>query len=106
MSFVFCCTLALLEIKWRLSLTINRTEDFGIAVVSDDGSEMTSEMWDRRVLQKLVYLVSIIGWYNGAYDLARISQRHTHQSNIDVKVNTIVVKAYYSLPPLYRKHIK
>jgi hypothetical protein len=106
MSFVF---FAAHWLYWRLSgIYFSRSlgqKIFGIAVVSDDGSEMTSEMWDKRVLQKLIYLIPIIGWYNGAYDLARISQRHTHQSNIDVKVNTIVVKAY-SLPPLYRKHIK
>ena len=106
MSFVF---FAAHWLYWRLSgIYFSRSigqKIFGIAVVSDDGSEMTSEMWDKRVLQKLIYLIPIVGWYNGAYDLARISQRHTHQSNVDVKVNTIVVKAY-SLPPLYRKHIK
>jgi len=106
MSFVF---FAAHWLYWRLSgIYFSRSfgqKLFGIAVVSDDGSEMTSEMWDKRVLRKLIYLVPVVGWYNGIYDLARISQRHTHQSNIDVKVNTIVVKAY-SLPPLYRKHIK
>ena len=94
---------------WRLSgIYLSRSfgqKIFGIAVVSDDGSEMTSKMWDRRVLRKLIYLIPIIGWNNGIYDLARISQRHSHRSDIDVKVNTIVVKAY-SLPPSFRKHIK
>jgi|TARA_B110000495_G_C23002953_1_gene592103 hypothetical protein len=78
---------------------------FGLAIVADDGSEMTGEMWDKRVLNKIVYLIPIIGWYNGIYDLARIEQRHTHQSNIDLRVNSIVVKAY-SLPPFNREHIK
>jgi hypothetical protein len=78
---------------------------FGLAIVADDGSEMTSEMWDKRVLNKLIYLIPIIGWYRGIYDLASISHRHTHQSNIDLKVNSIVVKTY-SLPPFNRKHIK
>ena len=94
---------------WRLSgVYLSRSigqKLFGLAIVADDGSEMTSEMWDKRVLNKLLYLIPLIGWYKGIYDLARISQRHTHQSNIDLKVNSIVVKAF-SLPPFNRKHIK
>ena len=60
----------------------------GLAVVVEDGSGMTSQMWDAR-----------------AYDLARISQRHTHQSNVDLRVGSIVVHAD-SLPPASRRHIR
>lgn len=106
MAFVF---FAAHWLYWRYSgIYFSRSlgqKLFGLAIVADDGSEMTSAMWDKRVFRKLIYLIPIIGWYNGIYDLARISQRHTHQSNIDLKVNSIVVKAY-SLPPFNRKHIK
>ena len=77
----------------------------GLAVVADDGSGMTSQMWDARALRKLLYLVPVLNLYLGAYELARISQRHTHQSNIDLKVGSIVVHAD-SLPPASRRHIR
>ena len=77
----------------------------GLAVLAEDGSEMTSEMWDIRSLKKLAYLIFPFSIYFGAYDLARISQRHTHQSNIDLRVGSIVAHAN-SLPPANRKHIK
>mgnify|MGYP000855860372 CR=1 FL=1 len=78
---------------------------FGLAVVADDGSEMTSKMWEIRALKKLGYLIFPFSIYFGSYDLARISQRHTHQSNIDLRVGSIVAHAN-SLPPANRKHIK
>ena len=77
----------------------------GLAVLAEDGSEMTSKMWDIRSLKKLAYLIFPFSIYFGAYDLARISQRHTHQSNIDLHVGSIVAHAN-SLPPANRKHIK
>ena len=77
----------------------------GLAVLAEDGSEMTSKMWERRALRKLFYLIFPLSIYFGAYDLARISQRHTHQSNIDLFVGSIVAHAN-SLPPANRKHIK
>ena len=77
----------------------------GLAVLAEDGSEMTSKMWDIRSLKKLAYLIFPFSIYFGAYDLARISQRHTHQSNIDLRVGSIVAHAN-SLPPANRKHIK
>ncbi len=78
---------------------------FGLAVVCDDGSGLTSEMWDRRSLRKLIYLLPIVNLYFGAYEMARISQRHTHQSNIDLEIGTIVAHAD-SLPPASRRHIR
>ena len=77
----------------------------GLAVVVEDGSGMTSQMWDTRALRKLLYLIPVLNLYLGAYDLARISQRHTHQSNIDLHVGSIVVHAD-SLPPASRRHIR
>ena len=78
---------------------------FGLAVVCDDGSGLTSEMWDRRSLRKLIYLLPIVNLYFGAYEMARISQRHTHQSNIDLEIGTIVAHSD-SLPPANRRHIR
>jgi uncharacterized RDD family membrane protein YckC len=77
----------------------------GLVVLAEDGSEMTSKMWEIRALKKLAYLIFPFSVYFGAYDLARISQRHTHQSNIDLRVGSIVAHAN-SLPPANRKHIK
>jgi uncharacterized RDD family membrane protein YckC len=77
----------------------------GLAVVVEDGSGMTSQMWDARALRKLLYLIPVLNLYLGAYDLARISQRHTHQSNVDLHVGSIVVHAD-SLPPASRRHIR
>ena len=59
------------------------------------------ELSKRKNLPSLIHF-SI---YFGSYDLARISQRHTHQSNIDLRVGSIVAHAN-SLPPANRKHIK
>jgi len=78
---------------------------FGIAVVSDDGSGVSSEMWDRRSVGKLLYLLPIVNLYFGVNELARISQRHTHQSNLDLKIGTIVAHAN-SLPPASRRSIR
>ena len=77
----------------------------GLAVLAEDGSEMTNRMWEIRAMKKLVYLIFPLSFYFGAYDLARISQRHTHQSNVDLRVGSIVAHAN-SLPPANRKHIK
>jgi len=78
---------------------------FGIAVICDDGSAVTSGMWDIRATGKLLYLLPVINLYIGAYELARISQRHTHQSNLDLKIGTIVAHSN-SLPPFSRKNIR
>ena len=77
----------------------------GLAVVAEDGSEMTSGMWDRRAFRKLVLLIPLINIYVGAYEVARIYQRHTHQTNTDLRVGSIVAHAY-SLPPANRRHIR
>ena len=94
---------------WRLTgLRYSRSlgqRMFGIAVLAEDGSAMTSKMWDRRALRKLIFLIPIIGILQGIRELMRISQRHTHQSNIDLHVGSIVAHAD-SLPPANRKHIK
>jgi hypothetical protein len=94
---------------WRVTgLSFSRSlgqRMFGIAVIAEDGSGMTSQMWDRRALRKLLYLLPVLNLYFGAYDLARISQRHTHQSNIDLHVGSIVAHAD-SLPPASRRHIR
>ena len=94
---------------WRVTgLSFSRSlgqRMFGIAVIAEDGSGMTSQMWDRRALRKLLYLLPVLNLVLGAYDLARISQRHTHQSNIDLHVGSIVAHAD-SLPPASRRHIR
>ncbi len=94
---------------WRLTgLRYSRSlgqRMFGIAVLAEDGSAMTSKMWDLRALRKLIFLIPIIGILQGIRELMRISQRHTHQSNIDLHVGSIVAHAD-SLPPANRKHIK
>ena len=94
---------------WRFTgLSFSRSlgqRMFGIAVVAEDGSGMTSRMWDQRALRKLLYLLPVLNLVLGAYDLARISQRHTHQSNIDLHVGSIVAHAV-SLPPASRRHIR
>ncbi len=94
---------------WRLTgLRYSRSlgqRMFGIAVLAEDGSAMTSKMWDQRALRKLIFLIPIINILQGIRELMRISQRHTHQSNIDLHVGSIVAHAD-SLPPANRKHIK
>jgi len=94
---------------WRFTgLSFSRSlgqRMFGIAVIAEDGSGMTSRMWDQRALRKLLYLLPVLNLVLGAYDLARISQRHTHQSNIDLHVGSIVAHTD-SLPPASRRHIR
>ncbi|MEE2629676.1 MAG: RDD family protein [Candidatus Thermoplasmatota archaeon] len=94
---------------WRLTgLAYSRSlgqKMFGIAIVCDDGSGVTSKMWDRRAAGKLLYLLPLVNLYFAVYEIARISQRHTHQSNLDLKVGTIVAQAE-SLPPASRRHIR
>ena len=98
-----------LWLYWRVTgLTFSRSlgqKMFGIAIVSEDGSEVTSKMWDKRSAGKLLYLIPIIGWYIVLYEIARISQRHTHQSNLDLRNGTIVAHAN-SLPPASRRHVR
>ena len=71
----------------------------------EDGSQVESNIWDRRAFAKLIYLLPIVNVYFGVYELARISQRHTHQSNLDLRVGTIVADSQ-SLPPASRKNIR
>ena len=78
---------------------------FGIAVICNDGSQLTGEMWDKRSFLKLKFLIPLVNIYLGVYEFARISQRHTHQSNLDLKIGTVVVQAN-SLPPAYRREIR
>ncbi|GIS51483.1 MAG: hypothetical protein Ct9H90mP26_2700 [Methanobacteriota archaeon] len=47
----------------------------------------------------------VVNLYFGIYELARISQRHPHQSNLDLRVGTIVAHSE-SLPPASRKNIR
>ena len=77
----------------------------GIAIVMEDGSKVESNIWDRRAFAKLLYLLPVVNLYFGVYELARISQRHTHQSNLDLRVGTIVAHSE-SLPPASRKNIR
>ena len=77
----------------------------GLAIVCTDGSAVTSEIWDRRAIRKLIYLVPLVNVAVAAYEVARIFQRHTHQTNLDLKIGTIVAHAN-SLPPANRKHIR
>ena len=94
---------------WRLTgLAYSRSLGqrlFGLAVVAEDGSALTSEMWDSRSLRKLILLIPLLNIYVGLYELARISQRHTHQTNVDVHVGSIVAHSD-SLPPASRRHIR
>ena len=77
----------------------------GIAIVKDNGDAVSSDMWDRRASGKLLYLIPVLNLYFGIYEIARISQRHTHQSNLDLRVGTIVAHSA-SLPPGSRRHIR
>ena len=77
----------------------------GIAIVMEDGTRVSSEVWDYRSARKLLYLLPIVNVYIGVYEIARISQRHTHQSNLDLRVGTISALAD-SLPPASRRHIR
>ena len=94
---------------WRVTgLAFSRSlgqKMLGIAIVKDDGGVVTSEMWDRRAAGKLLYLIPVVNLYFGVYEIARISQRHTHQSNLDLRVGTIVAHSE-SLPPASRRHIR
>ena len=94
---------------WRITgLIYSRSlgqKMLGLAIVCDDGEKLSSKMWDRRSAWKLLFLIPIVNIYIGVYEIARISQRHTHQSNLDLRVGTIVAHAF-SLPPASRRHIK
>ena len=94
---------------WRLTgLRYSRSlgqRMFGLAVLAEDGSAMTSAMLDERAARKLVFLIPVLNAVFGIIELRRISSRHTHQSNIDLHVGSIVVHAD-SLPPANRKHVR
>lgn len=94
---------------WRVTgLIFSRSlgqKMLGLAVVKDDGDAVTSKMWDKRAAGKILYLIPVVNLYFGVYELARISQRHTHQSNLDLRIGTIVAHSA-SLPPASRRHIK
>ena len=94
---------------WRLTgLAYSRSLGqrlFGLAIVAEDGSALASDMWDSRSFRKLLLLIPLLIIYVGAYELARISQRHTHQSNVDLYVGSIVAHSD-SLPPASRRHIR
>lgn len=94
---------------WRLTgLRYSRSlgqRMFGLAVLAEDGSAMTSAMLDERARRKLVFLIPVLNMVFGIIELRRISSRHTHQSNIDLHVGSIVVHAD-SLPPANRKHVR
>ena len=78
---------------------------FSIAIVAEDGSEMTSNMWDKRSMGKLLFLIPLYNLYHAAYEIQRIRQRHTHQSNLDRRIGSIVVISN-SLPPALRRHLR
>ena len=78
---------------------------FSLAIVAEDGSEMTSAMWDRRSRGKLLFLIPLFNIYHAAYEVQRIRQRHTHQSNLDRNIGSIVVISN-SLPPALRRHLR
>jgi len=94
---------------WRVTgLIFSRSigqKILGVAIVKVDGEAVTSKMWDNRAAGKLLYLIPLLNVYFGVYELARISQRHTHQSNLDLRVGTIVAHSA-SLPPGSRRHIR
>lgn len=78
---------------------------FSLAIVAEDGSEMTSAMWDKRSRGKLLFLIPLFNMYHAAYEIQRIRQRHTHQSNLDRRIKSIVVISN-SLPPALRRHLR
>lgn len=78
---------------------------FSLAIVAEDGSEMTSAMWDERSRGKLLFLIPLFNIYHAAYEIQRIRQRHTHQSNLDRNIGSIVVISN-SLPPALRRHLR
>ena len=78
---------------------------FSLAIVAEDGSEMTSSMWDERSRGKLLFLIPLFNIYHAAYEIQRIRQRHTHQSNLDRNIGSIVVISN-SLPPALRRHLR
>ena len=94
---------------WRLTgLRYSRSlgqRMFGLAVLAEDGSAMTSAMLDERAARKLVFLIPVLNVVFGIIELRRISSRHTHQSNIDLHVGSIVVHAD-SLPHANMKHVR
>ena len=45
---------------------------FSLAIVAEDGSEMTSAMWDRRSRGKLLFLIPLFNIYHAAYELSLI----------------------------------
>ena len=94
---------------WRLTgLRYSRSlgqRMFGLAVLAEDGSAMTNAMLDERAARKLIFLIPVLNVVFGIIELRRISSRHTHQSNIDLHVGSIVVHAD-SLPPANRKHVR
>ena len=42
----------------------------GLAVLAEEGSEMTSKMWEIRAMKKLGYFIFTLSIYFGSYDLA------------------------------------
>ena len=67
---------------WRLTgLRYSRSlgqRMFGIAVLAEDGSAMTSKMWDQRAMRKLIFLIPVLNIIQGVRELARISQKKVH----------------------------
>ncbi len=78
----------------------------GLAVVREDGGELTRSDWDRRALRKIRYAIPVIGLLIfGVKDILLIQKRHTHQSSIDLTIGSIVVDGN-SLSPANRKHLR
>ena len=77
----------------------------GLAIVRENGDPMNSNDWDARSIRKLMYLVSILNIWVIYRDSIRIHLRHTHQSEIDLTVGSIVAIAN-SLPVAHRSPIK
>ena len=77
----------------------------GLAIVRENGDPMKSNDWDRRAIRKLMYLIPIVNIWVIYRDLIRIHLRHTHQSEIDLTVGSIVAIAN-SLPVAHRSPIK
>ena len=77
----------------------------GLAILQENGDPMNSKDWDRRSIRKLIYLIPILNIWAFYRDLIRIHLRHTHQSEIDLAVGSIVAIAN-SLPVAHRSPIK
>ena len=78
---------------------------FNLAIIHGEGTLFPAEEWSRRSLAKLRYVIPVIGFFFGLYDLFRIYKSETHQTTVDWKNNSISVMVW-SLPVTLRNGIR